>query len=357
MARQAFHTLDGLRGLAAIAVVLIHMGMIFPLAWYPAGAYLAVDLFFGLSGFVMAEAYSARLDAGMPVSDFMRKRVLRLWPLYALGLTIGAATTASRVLIHYSPPSALTPYPLALLYIPWSGPKGELYPLNLPAWSLFYELAVNMAMAVGWRRLTNRALLVLVALSALGLIASAFAIGSLNGGLSWRGAPIAVSRVTFSFFLGILLWRVRLRSLKIAAPIPLIILAIGLTIDTTLLPRTVIDLLEVFLLFPSIILLGASTQPTEGSVALFGGVGGISYALYAVHEPLLQLTSSFIHNVLHVPVQAVPHWACMILLAGLILLAWVLNDLDVTLRGYLDRFIRWMTRRPAQILRSVPDQP
>ncbi|GBQ81351.1 putative acyltransferase [Gluconacetobacter johannae DSM 13595] len=348
MTRQAFHTLDGLRGLAAIAVVLIHMGMIFPLVWYPAGAYLAVDLFFGLSGFVMAEAYSARLDAGMPVSDFMRKRVLRLWPLYALGLTIGAATTASRVIIHYSPPSDLTPYPLALLYIPWSGPKGELYPLNLPAWSLFYELAVNMVMAVGWRRLTNRALIVLVALSALGLVASAFATGSLNSGLSWVGAPVALSRVTFSFFLGILLWRVRRGSSKIGAPIPLIILAIGLMIDTTLLPRAVIDLLEVFLLFPSVILLGASTQPTEGGIALFNGLGSISYALYAVHEPLLQLTSSVVHNVLHVPVRAVPHWACMILLAGLLVIAWVLNDLDVTLRGHLDRLIRGLTRRPAQ---------
>ncbi|WP_342626937.1 acyltransferase [Nguyenibacter vanlangensis] len=355
MARRLFHTLDGLRGLAAVAVVLVHMGKVsFPTIWYPAGGYLAVDLFFGLSGFVLAEAYAARLDAGLSLAAFMQKRIVRLWPLYALGLGLGAAAAALRIASHHAPPSALAPFLPALFYCPWFGSDGVLYPLNFPAWSLFYELLANIVMAAAWRRLDNRTLIGLVCLSALGLVVSARLLGSLNAGMIWSWAPAALARVGFSFFLGILLWRAGPRLLNVSVPpnvsawVPMGLLALALAVDTHHIPRPLLDLSEVFFLLPAIIWLGASTRPTGASLMMFEALGGASYALYAVHAPILGLVAAFLNSGLHIPPNTASPWLCLAILAGLVLLAWSLNRLDVAFRARLDAPARWVTQRAAR---------
>ncbi|MFX8945840.1 acyltransferase family protein, partial [Acinetobacter baumannii] len=64
MTRRSFATLDGLRGVAALLVVYHHEHLA-GIVGAPAGAYLAVDLFFLMSGFVIAHAYEARLEQGL----------------------------------------------------------------------------------------------------------------------------------------------------------------------------------------------------------------------------------------------------------------------------------------------------
>ena len=81
---RVFHTLDALRGIAAIGVLVFHMGPIFTPIAAP-GGYLAVDLFFMMSGVVLSHAYEARFRAGMGTLDFMRARLIRLYPLYLAG--------------------------------------------------------------------------------------------------------------------------------------------------------------------------------------------------------------------------------------------------------------------------------
>ena len=87
-----FEVLDGLRGTAAVMVVVFHiMGM--PIAWVDQGQYLhhaamAVDFFFALSGFVVAYAYDARWDR-MSVAQFCKLRLIRLHPLVLLGAILG----------------------------------------------------------------------------------------------------------------------------------------------------------------------------------------------------------------------------------------------------------------------------
>ncbi|MBB2200786.1 acyltransferase family protein [Gluconacetobacter tumulisoli] len=345
MAKRLFHTLDGLRGLAAAAVVLVHIHIIFPAAWFPPGGYLAVDLFFVLSGFVLAEAYSARLDAGLPFAAFMRKRVVRLWPLYALGLSIGAAVTALEVALHFKPLAELAPFPAALFYLPWLGAHGELYPLNFPAWSLFYELVANAALAVAWPRLTTRTLMAVVGISALGLVVSASVRGSLNAGMYWEGTAVALARVGFSFFLGVLLWRIRPGSLGLGAWVPMGLLAFALVIDSTAIPRGVLDLLAVFLLFPLIVWLGAATQPRGASLAVFQVAGAASYALYAIHAPLLWCIGVVLDKGLHIPLATLPFWAAPVTLAVLYVIAWFLDGLDAAARVRLDRAIDRVARR------------
>src|ERR1700761_6004380 len=82
---HAYPALDGLRGVAAIAVMLHHFR---PLTapWLFAHGYLAVDLFFLLSGFVIAHAYDARFRKGLGVPAFLVIRLIRLWPMIAFGV-------------------------------------------------------------------------------------------------------------------------------------------------------------------------------------------------------------------------------------------------------------------------------
>src|SRR5205085_12699808 len=86
--RRVFHTLDGLRGIAALAIVLRHCDGFFGADVLP-GSYLAVDLFFVLSGFVIAFAYEDRLASGLSAWRFAWVRVVRLYPLYVLGIALG----------------------------------------------------------------------------------------------------------------------------------------------------------------------------------------------------------------------------------------------------------------------------
>ncbi len=138
--RRTFHTLDALRGIAALAVVCFHRRE----GRFPS-AYLAVDLFYVMSGFVLAYAYDSRFAAGLSWRRFMAQRLIRLWPLYALGVII---TLVSAVLAGDQ--KAWAQAPLQFLFLPAQpGPDhAPLYPLNLPAWSLMFELAINFVWAV-----------------------------------------------------------------------------------------------------------------------------------------------------------------------------------------------------------------
>jgi peptidoglycan/LPS O-acetylase OafA/YrhL len=83
-----FDLLDGLRGVAAIAVMLHHYTQHTGWDWF-GGAWVAVDLFFVLSGFVIAHSYSKKLLNGMSFREFAFVRLVRLAPLYLLGLALG----------------------------------------------------------------------------------------------------------------------------------------------------------------------------------------------------------------------------------------------------------------------------
>jgi len=80
-AGRRYEALDGLRGVAAVAVMLYHIGGWTGRPWLAAHGYLAVDFFFCLSGFVLAHAYGRREIGWL---GYMRARLIRLWPLIAI---------------------------------------------------------------------------------------------------------------------------------------------------------------------------------------------------------------------------------------------------------------------------------
>jgi peptidoglycan/LPS O-acetylase OafA/YrhL len=203
--KQTFETLNGMRGIAALAVVMMHaqwwLGVI-----HPAIVSLAVDFFFVLSGFVIAYAYQEPLRAGLRRRDFMLARFIRLYPMFVVGLVFGIAARWI-----YARPSNLNPFfdnvgfNLVMLPFPLQYPAkvDNLFPLNFPAWSLFYELIAYMIFALLTPRLNNRRLAVLIAIGFLMLIVTGVTEGSLDRG-TWRPSVLGgFARVTFSFFAGV----------------------------------------------------------------------------------------------------------------------------------------------------------
>jgi peptidoglycan/LPS O-acetylase OafA/YrhL len=182
-----FHSLNLLRGLAALAVVLFHASPIFGRQMAPSG-YLAVDLFFILSGFVIAHVYDPRFAAGLTARSFILARMARFWPLFALGTVIGAGWTLLENVV--SPPAALSISEtlgisaLSLLYIPRIT-GADLFPLNVPAWSLFFELIVNAAFAIFFAASRTRWLLVVIAVA--GAVVACLAIADRFDAQSWGG--------------------------------------------------------------------------------------------------------------------------------------------------------------------------
>ena len=217
--------LDGLRGIAAIIVVLFHLAE--PLAKNHLDnlvnhGYLAVDFFFLLSGFVMGYAYDDRWDQ-LNIGEFLRRRVERLQPLVVLGMTLGAIGfygTDSTIwpLIHTVPVwklilvmlvgYTLLPLPLSMDIRGWQ----EMHPLNSVGWSLLFEYIVNILYALGLRKLSNKALTGFVVVS--GGVLLHFALTNPNGDVSggWtlnaEHMRIGITRTVFPFFAGLLLWRV-----------------------------------------------------------------------------------------------------------------------------------------------------
>jgi len=175
--RHVFTTLDFLRGIAAIAVVCFHYSQSISVLLLP-HAFLAVDFFFMLSGFVLAYAYEARFREGLTLKQFMKIRIVRLYPLYLIGITIPLISIG--VLAFLQMPhdnilrSALT-YCFHLLLIPtppvFAENPGPLFPLNLPAWSLFYELVINVFYGFVAVALTTTRLTSLILLSFVGMVA------------------------------------------------------------------------------------------------------------------------------------------------------------------------------------------
>jgi peptidoglycan/LPS O-acetylase OafA/YrhL len=84
--RNRFLALDGLRGIAALAVFSSHLHIAGRPDWATTQAGIAVDFFFLLSGFVLAHAYEPRLGRPGGVRAFFRDRVIRLHPLLLLSM-------------------------------------------------------------------------------------------------------------------------------------------------------------------------------------------------------------------------------------------------------------------------------
>ena len=233
-----YDLLDGLRGVAALLVVWYHVfeGYAFagqkPYIECINHGYLAVDFFFILSGFVIGYAYDDRWNRTLTMKGFFQRRLIRLHPMVIMGAVLGTITFLVQGSVQWDGSRVTTSaVMLALLLamcfipaVPGCGYEvrgnGEMFPLNGPAWSLFFEYIGNILYALFIRRLSDKALLALVI--ALGAMLGCFAIFDVSGygsiGVGWTIDTVNVLggalRMLFPFTAGLLLSR-RLRPMRV----------------------------------------------------------------------------------------------------------------------------------------------
>ncbi len=304
-AGKPFVGLDALRGAAAILVVIWHATALF--GFGPASGYLAVDLFFVISGFVLAHAYDGRIAAGMTTVGFMRVRLIRLYPLYLLGVGIMTAALAAALIIGaktnwtFARLAATLAFNLAFLPAPPLGTVDpNLYPLDVPAWSLAFEIVINVVFVALWRplRQSGRTLaLALVASIAIAILVAEH--GDINLGAQWDGLAGGMARVTYSFFAGVLLRRAEFairRPVSGLLVVAALLLALWLPVAAAW--RPVFDFAAVLVVFPLFVLVAAAARP-NALAPLFTLLGRASYAVYALHVPLLALVLGVLPRLFH----------------------------------------------------------
>jgi peptidoglycan/LPS O-acetylase OafA/YrhL len=286
---------DLLRGLAAMAVMLHHEAPLYGSPGLFPRAYLAVDFFFMLSGFVLTLAFEPRLNATLSATRFMAQRAARLWPILAVGVSIAAAAR----LATGAPFSTLAaPLLASLLFLPWPQGRGGLFRLDGPQWSISYELIGNLAHALLLRRLSDRALLGLVMACAGLLIWRAQAWGSIGLGDQTTNWPGGLPRLGFSYGLGV--WLGRAFALPHAAPRmlwPAALLPFAMiTAPFWPLSTAAGDLVAVIILFPPALWSAAHVRKGPHAARLSDALGRLSYPLYAIHGPLLIASAPFLRH-------------------------------------------------------------
>jgi len=289
--------LDAMRGVAALLVVAFHFSEYLG-GWHPQFGYLAVDLFFVLSGFVIAHVYDQRFAAGMTILSFMARRLHRLAPLFLLGWMIGIGALIAvpdHQLGGFRLPVTAVMNFVGLPSLFAASGSFSLFGVNRPFWSLFFELWVaNLFFAVSWRWLRGAALYTLIAASAVGLLLVEKHFHSLSVGWSPENIFGGLPRVLFSFFAGVLIARIhRTSQSPYAVPSIFCLVASAVLLCMPLKGRIgeVYELACVFVLLPALVYIGASARESFSRVSEY--LGDLSYAGYTIHFPIVLALAAF----------------------------------------------------------------
>ncbi|MEZ5939079.1 MAG: acyltransferase [Hyphomonadaceae bacterium] len=298
---NSYVLMDGMRGVGAFVVLIGHTMAFW--ANIPVGAaYVVVDFFFILSGFIIAYSYEPRLAKGLGIGDFMHQRVVRLFPIYVLGvittfvvlaaLAVQSATPESRLsqlVAELAPELFMLPAPVTH--------DGLLYPLNMPAWTLLFEMIVNLVFVLIWRWLSTPVLIALLLALALALGYHVFLTDGVDKGQNWDELLGGLLRAGFGFFGGVLIYRLSGRpkgpttrrswlSFVFLAIIPLMYFV---EVPPKYLPISDIALVMVFGL--AFVALSQRYHPSKRWWALFAWGGRVSYPIYALHFTAVELAT------------------------------------------------------------------
>lgn len=306
-----------------------------------AHAYLAVDFFFCLSGFVIAGAYDAKF-AQLGVGAFLRRRLVRLHPLVLIGSVLGLVAFVfdpfSTLYAAYGPGVTGRMFVASCLLLPYPVVPERyfnLFHLNPPTWSLFWEYVANVLYALVLVHLRPKALGVLTAVAAAALCYEAYHAGNLAVGFSGDTFGGGAVRVAYSFLVGIAVYRAggiiasRLGLLAVGA---LLVLAFVVPFVNAL--NWLVDPALVLFYFPWLVALGAGARVSARWASLCRWCGELAYPLYMVHYPFIWLALSYLEKAkmpLHTQLLLIPLATLLLLLLAYVVLVWV----DLPIRGYL----------------------
>ena len=360
-----YDLLDGLRGVAALMVIWYHVFEGFAFASNSAietlnHGYLAVDFFFILSGFVIGYAYDDRWGKSLTMKDFFKRRLIRLHPMVIMGAVLGAITFCIQGSVQWDGTHvAISMIMLSLLCTIFFIPampgvgyevrgNGEMFPLNGPCSSLFFEYIGNILYALFIHRLSNKALTVFVVL--LGVALAAFAVFNVstygNIGVGWTLDGVnflgGSLRMLFPFSLGMLMSR-NFKPMKVKGAFWICAIALIALFSVPYLeglePLCMNGVYEAFCVivaFPIILWIGASGTTTDKqSTKICKFLGDISYPVYVIHYPLMYLFYAWlIENQLYT-LGETWHVALCVFILSIILAYLCLKLYDEPIRKYL----------------------
>ena len=360
-----YDLLDGLRGVAALMVIWYHVFEGFAFASNSAietlnHGYLAVDFFFILSGFVIGYAYDDRWGKSLTMKDFFKRRLIRLHPMVIMGAVLGAITFCIQGSVQWDGTHvAISMIMLSLLCTIFFIPampgvgyevrgNGEMFPLNGPCWSLFFEYIGNILYALFIRRLSNKALTVFVVL--LGVALAAFAVFNVstygNIGVGWTLDGVnflgGSLRMLFPFSLGMLMSR-NFKPMKVKGAFWICTVALIALFAVPYLegmePLCMNGVYEAFCVivaFPIILWIGALGTTTDvQSTKVCKFLGDISYPVYVIHYPLMYLFYAWlIENKLYT-LGETWHVAVCVFVLSIVLAYLCLKLYDEPIRKYL----------------------
>ncbi|MFK2522827.1 acyltransferase family protein [Bacteroides fragilis] len=314
-----YHLLDGLRGVAALMVIWYH---VFEGYAFAGGTtidtfnhgYLAVDFFFILSGFVIGYAYDDRWGKNFTMKDFIKRRLIHLHPMVIMGAVVGAITFYIQGSVqwdgtHIGISMVMLSLLCTIFFIPAMPGvgyevrgNGEMFPLNGPCWSLFFEYIGNILYALFIRRLSNKALTIVVVL--LGVALASFAIFNVSGygniGVGWTLDGVnfigGLLRMLFPFSMGMLLSRnfkpMKLRgAFWICTLVMIALFAVPYLEGTeSICTNGIYEAFCIIIAFPILLWIGASGTTTDKkSTQICKFLGDISYPIYVIHYPFMYL--------------------------------------------------------------------
>lgn len=319
-----YELLDGLRGVAAILVLIYHIFEGFAFAESTNGegsglittlnhGHIAVDFFFILSGFVISYAYDDRWGK-MSLGGFFKRRLIRLHPMLIMGAVIGVISFLLTGCQQWS--GEVTPISwvmIALLLTIFMVPalpglpyevrgNGEMFPLNGPMWSLFFEYIGNILYALVIRRLSTKLLAVLTAI--LGVLHTWIFVGDLSGydsvGIGWTIDTInfwgGLVRMLFPFTMGMLLARTfKPREVKgafwICSAMLVAVFAVPYIVKSGAISlNSLYEVVCIAVIFPFIVWLGACGKGGDNYTGRINNfLGELSYPLYIVHYPIMYI--------------------------------------------------------------------
>jgi peptidoglycan/LPS O-acetylase OafA/YrhL len=221
----------------------------------------------------------------------------------------------------------------------------EMYPLNGPGWTLFFEYIANILYAVVVRKFSKTALAILVFIAACALIhwGVTGGQGDMIGGWSIEPAQLRIgfTRLMYPFFAGLLLSRTaKLTFIKNAFLWCSLLIIIVLSIpriggSTHLWMNGLYEALVIIFIFPLIVYIGASGN-VKGKYAnrLCQFLGDISYPIYITHYPLIYIYTAWVKNN-NVSLENGWPYGLLVLISAIIIAYACLKFYDEPIRSWL----------------------
>lgn len=347
--KQRFDILDGMRGSTAMFVVMMHLceANFADLRDNPLHhAFLGVDFFFMLSGFVVGYAYDQKMQT-WTFKEFFSVRLVRLHPLVFLSIAIGALGYIFDPYVgdaqQVSFLRMLAAIAIGLLLIPSPALPNrydETHSLNGPHWTLLQEYLANIVYGLIGKRISKKGLIILTVISGIVLLIVGLKAGQIFLGWGAGNIWMAPVRTAFPFFCGLLLFRTKSR-IKIPFAYPLLTILLGVAFALPVLNNLTINGLYevgvVVLVFPFIIAAGAGSEISGVTQKICAFFGRISYPIYITHYPFIYIYTHWVADA-H-PNPAYSFKVAAALLIGFIVMAYLV------VRFYDEPVRAWLTKR------------